>query len=116
MYVMHKITRDMPFSAPSGIPQRFEISSTGSRSITFSWDLPIIAVRNGNITSYNLTCVSTTAGSEAFLTRVYPVSESNVYTLVGFKPVTHYMCRVFAINSAGRGPEATINRRTSDDG
>ena len=103
-------------SAPTGVPQRFGTGSIESRSITFSWDLPIITERNGNITSYNLTCVSTITGREAFLTRVYPVSESNAYTLTGFKPATHYTCRVFAINSAGRGPEVAISRTAFEDG
>ena len=98
-------------SAPSGTPQTFEVEVPGSRNLTFMWLPPIITERNGVITSYNLTCVNTT-----FLTRVYQAADSNLYLLTGFKPFTHYSCRVFAINSAGRGPEANISLTTFEDG
>ena len=104
------------FSAPNGTAQNFAVQVTGSRNLTFMWLPPIITERNGVITSYNLTCVNTTAGREAFLTRVYPATESNLYLLTGFKPFTGYTCRVFAINRAGRGPQATISKTTFEDG
>ena len=85
-----------------------------SRNVTFTWLLPVITERNGNITSYNLTCVSTTTG-RAFLTKVYSATETN-YTLTGLKPDTSYSCRVFAINSVGRGPTANLSLTTQPDG
>ena len=90
--------------------------ATDSRNVTFTWLLPVLTERNGNITSYNLTCVSTTTGREAFLTRVYHVAESNSYTITRLKPDTSYTCRVFAINSVGRGPTANLSLTTQPDG
>ena len=103
-------------TAPTGEPQGFMTRVTDSRNVTFTWLLPVLTERNGNITSYNLTCVSTTTGREAFLTKVYPVAESNSYTLTGLKPDTSYTCRVFAINSVGRGPTANLSLTTQPDG
>ena len=89
---------------------------TDSRNVTFTWLLPVLTERNGNITSYNLTCVSTTTRREAVLTRVYPVAESNSYTITELKPDTSYTCQVFAINSVGRGPTANLSLTTQPDG
>ena len=109
------MTSSTIISAPAGPPQGF-IESNDARNVTFTWTLPLLADRNGNITSYNLTCISTTVGREAFLTRVYTPAESNRYTLPGFRPNTMHSCRVFAINSAGRGPEADLTFTTLQDG
>ena len=89
---------------------------TDSRNVTFTWLLPVLTERNGVITNYNLTCVSTTAGREAFVTKEYSATESNSYTLTGLKPDTSYTCRVFAINSVGGGPTANLSLTTQPDG
>ena len=104
------------FSAPTGVPQGFISQVIEARNVTFTWLLPILTERNGIITSYNLTCVTTAIGREASLTRLYTVTESNLYTLSGFRPATGYTCQVFAINSAGRGPEANATLTTFQDG
>ena len=84
-----------------------------SRDVTFTWQLLAITERNGMITNYNLTCVNTTTA----LTRVYPPPESDTfsYLLTGFRPNTAYTCRVFATNSAGRGPTANLTLTTQQD-
>ena len=102
------------FTAPTGEPQGFMTRVTDSRNVTFTWLLPVLTERNGNITNYSLTCTAT--GREAFLPRVYPVAESNSYTLTGLKPDTSYTCQVFANNSVGRGPTANLSLTTQPDG
>ena len=82
-----------------------------SRDVTFTWQLPAITERNGMITNYSLTCINTTTA----LTRVYPPVGTNSYLLTGFIPDTAYTCRVFAINSAGRGPTANLTLTTQQD-
>ena len=110
------ITFSLPFfSEPTGAPQSFA-ETNDPRNVIFTWTLPVLTDRNGNITSYNLTCVSTTVGREAFLTRVYQPVESDRYSLPGFRPFTMHQCSVYAINSAGRGPEANRTFTTLPDG
>ena len=101
------------FSAPTGEPQSFIMMVINSRDVTFTWQLPAITERNGMITNYNLTCVNTTTA----LTRVYPPPESDTfsYLITGFRPDTAYTCRVFATNSAGRGPTANLTLTTQQD-
>ena len=116
IYVISVCTNIIFFSAPTGVPQGLVLQIIESRNVTFTWLLPILTERNGIITSYNITCVTTAIGRETSLTRVYMIVESNLYTLSGFKPATGYTCQVFAINSAGRGPEANITLTTLQDG
>ena len=106
-----------PISAPTGEPLNFDIAPGGdgstSRMLTFSWDLPPPAQRNGIITSYTISCSPDT--------ETLPLVETTLpgeggLPVVGFTPFTEYTCAIVANNSQGSGPPATIMATTSQDG
>ena len=85
--------------------------STDARSISLSWAPPNLMDRNGDITSYTVTCRSS---GVATITMTY--SAAGTYTLGGFKPATRYTCDIVAANSAGMGPAKSSTVTTSEEG
>ena len=96
-------------SAPSGAPQNF-IAMPSSRSITFSWDPPLPADRNGDITRYTITCSD---GSES---HTADFTEAGSGMIDGLTPFTSYSCSITASNSAGTGPSSVISVSTMEAG
>ena len=80
--------------------------------LTFSWDPPLPADRNGIIIGYQLSCDP----QPSSFPRVYnqsmtgPVNTGT--TLNVFTPGTTYTCRVLPSNSAGVGPPASTTVTT----
>ncbi len=96
-----------------GPPQSFEISG-GPRNLTFSWTQIAPELRNGNITSYTITCDPTAplvppAGTS------FPSMTTSV-SLGRFTPYTNYSCQVVGTNSIGPSPPAPASIQTPEDG
>ena len=82
-------------AVPSGPPENLRIS-TGARSLSLTWNPPLVASRNGLIIDYTIEC----SGQAAIVTA------QTMFTITGLTPFTEYTCSVFASNSAGDGPSA----------
>ena len=95
-------------TAPAGAPEMF-VAAAGERQVTFSWSPPPVALRNGVITSYTLSCSPSTYS--------LPLSPSqpDPLTVAGFSPDTSYSCSVVASNSHGSGPPANTSFATQQD-
>ncbi len=55
----HILAPSLSLSVPTGQPQSFEITADNATVLTFSWMAIAPGQRNGNITSYTLTCEPT---------------------------------------------------------
>ena len=75
--------------------------------VEFTWSPPEVILRNGEITTYTVTCIS--GGSQKVLATV---EGSGTHEVEGFSPSTDYNCTVVATNSAGNGPHASISFTT----
>ena len=93
---------------PPGVPEMF-VAVAGERQVTFSWSPPPVALRNGVITSYTLSC----SPSPSSLPQ--SPSQPGTLTVSGFSPDTSYSCSVVASNSQGSGPPASISFTTQQD-
>ena len=96
--------------APTGPPLNF-IVTPGARSMTFSWAPPNATQRNGVITSYSLVCAPQTGVGS--ITMQY--TQAGTFILEGFSPATTYICSIFASNSQGNGPVASMITSTLED-
>ena len=70
--------------------------------LTFSWDPPLPADRNGIIIGYQLSCDPQPSSFPRVYNQSGPVNTGT--TLNVFTPGTSYTCRVLPRNSAGVGP------------
>ena len=73
--------------------------------LTFSWDPPLLADRNGIIIGYQLSCDPQPNTFPTVYNQSGPVNTGT--TLNVFTPGTTYTCRVLPGNSAGDGPPAS---------
>ena len=73
--------------------------------LTFSWDPPLLADRNGIIIGYQLSCDPQPNSFPRVYNQSGPVNTGT--TLNVFTPGTTYTCRVLPGNSAGNGPPAS---------
>ena len=96
----------IPPVAPGSPPANFTISASGSRSLTFSWEPPILP--HGVIIGYQLSCSPQRPG----FPETFNQSTRVEATRGGFVPDTTYNCSVFASTSAGDGPSVTHTVRT----
>ena len=100
------------YLAPTGPVQNFmAVTVDGQPTVlTFSWDPPLPADRNGIIIGYQLSCDP----QPSSFPRVYNQSGSvnTGTTLNVFTPGTTYTCRVLPGNSAGDGPPASMTVTT----
>ena len=96
------------FSVPEGAPEMF-VAVAGERQVNFSWSPPSVALRNGVITSYTLSC----SPSPSSLPQ--SPSQSGPLPVAGFSPDTSYSCSVLASNSVGSGPPVNITFTTLQD-
>ena len=103
--------------APDGRPTDFKVSQTSSRSLTLSWRPIDPLLQNGVITNYTLKCNS----SMMYPMQVSPdvnIEASNEEYSVPIQeliPGTSYQCTVYANTSEGRGPDAVVTGRTSEE-
>ena len=95
-------------AAPAGAPEMF-VAAAGERQVTFSWSPPPVALRNGVITSYTLSCFPSLSSLPQSPSQPGPL------TVAGFSPDTSYSCSVVASNSQGSGPPANTSFRTLED-
>ena len=96
------------FSVPEGAPDMF-VAVAGERQVNFSWSPPAVALHNGVITSYTLSC------SPSPSSLPHSPSQSGPLPVAGFSPDTSYSCSVLASNSVGSGPPANITFTTLQD-
>ena len=89
-----------------GPPLSLEVI-VGATDVTFTWSLPQVTLRNGEITGFTLSCFS---GGALMLRRSF--SAPGTYKVSGFSSATAYNCSVVAVNSKGDGPPATLALRT----
>ncbi len=85
-----------------GVPQGVTAAASSSTSLTVSWSPPRSIVAPFN---YSVNC------SQADYNQLVDSTTQSV-TVGGLHPFTDYQCCVSAINSAGSGPEACVNKRT----
>ena len=95
-------------TVPAGAPEMF-VAAAGETQVTFSWSPPPVALRNGVITSYTLSC----SPSPSSLSQT--PSQPGPLTVAGFSPDTFYTCSVVASNSRGSGPPANTSFTTQQD-
>ena len=95
-------------TVPAGDPEMF-VAAAGERQVNFSWSPPPVALRNGVITSYTLSC----SPSPSSLPQ--SPSQPGTLTVAGFSPDTSYSCSVVASNSQGFGPPANTSFTTQQD-
>lgn len=100
------------FTEPNSPPQEYVATNISSRTIQFSWHSPAVTEWNGVITNYTLACDSKVDGVDS-ITMTY--EDAGSHTLGGFRPATKYNCSVFASNTAGNSPKATIITITTKD-
>ena len=98
-------------SVPTGPPLNFVVIP-GARNMTFSWAPPNATERNGVITGYLLSCTTQTAGRD--ISMLY--TQAGTFLVEGFTPFTMYSCSIFASNSQGDGPMASMTIPTLEDG
>ena len=104
-------------TVPSGPPQLFSIVDTGITNLTFSWSPPHPMDRNGNITTYSLSCRQSMGGAGSTpIEQVYTGLPAGNVTLDGFRPFVEYTCSLTASNSRGEGPPATAMNVTDETG
>ena len=77
-----------------------------------SWSPPEPRLRNGDISSYTVTCSSPSSSSPDFSDTI---PDTQVMA-TGLTPNTMYSCSVLATNSVGSGPSATVDASTLEDG
>ena len=99
------------YTAPTVQPDSFSVTRIGSRSVTFSWDLPNEDGRNGIITSYTVGCSD---GDGVLINTT--TTTSLTATFEALRPHSFHICSVFATTSGGDGPAAVLNFTTASDG
>lgn len=93
---------------PSGFPQNLRVVGLTTSTTKVTWNLPMLAERNGKITNY--TVVYRDINSQQNLTNI--TKEMGI-TLTNLKPDTTYDIRVRAHTSKGAGPlSPSIQSRT----
>jgi hypothetical protein len=97
-----------PPSVPTGAPMNF-IAVAGRRNLALSWSPPEPRLRNGDISSYTVSCSSPSSSTPDNTT-----GDTQVVA-TGLTPNTMYSCSVLATNSAGSGPLATVDASTLED-
>ena len=96
----------IPPTAPGSPPANFVITASGPRSLTFSWEPPILP--HGVIIGFQLSCSPQRPG----FPETFNQSSRVEATRGGFAPDTTYTCNVFASTRAGDGPSVTRTART----
>ena len=98
--------------APTGPVQNFMAVTVDSQPtvLTFSWDPPLPADRNGIIIGYQLSCDPQPSSFPRVYNQSGPVNTGT--SLNVFTSGTTYTCQVLPSNSAGDGPPASTTVTT----
>ncbi|XP_066844478.1 receptor-type tyrosine-protein phosphatase delta isoform X12 [Anser cygnoides] len=92
----------VPEEVPSGFPQNLHSESSTSTSVQLTWQMPLLAERNGIITKYTVLYRDINVAYQPVELPVVPADTS--MTLSGLKPDTTYDVKVRAHTSKGPGP------------
>ncbi|XP_035165762.1 receptor-type tyrosine-protein phosphatase delta isoform X29 [Oxyura jamaicensis] len=92
----------VPEEVPSGFPQNLHSESSTSTSVQLTWQMPLLAERNGIITKYTILYKDINVAYQPVELPVVPADTS--MTLSGLKPDTTYDVKVRAHTSKGPGP------------
>ena len=78
---------------------------TPDNAVDLQWEEPVLALQNGQITGYNLTCYcdDPCANVTADLSATQ-MSTTTSFIIVPVNPFTQYTCFLSAINEVGEGP------------
>uniref|UniRef100_G1RTM0 Receptor-type tyrosine-protein phosphatase F n=1 Tax=Nomascus leucogenys TaxID=61853 RepID=G1RTM0_NOMLE len=97
-----------PEDLPSGFPQNLRVTGLTTSTTELAWDPPVLAERNGRITSYTVVFRDINSQEE-----LQNVTTDTRFTLTGLKPDTTYDIKVRAWTSKGSGPlSPSIQSRT----
>ncbi|XP_009708556.1 PREDICTED: receptor-type tyrosine-protein phosphatase delta-like, partial [Cariama cristata] len=92
----------IPEEVPSGFPQNLHSESSTSTSVQLTWQMPLLAERNGIITKYTILYRDINLAHQPVELPVVPADTT--MTLSGLKPDTTYDVKVRAHTSKGPGP------------
>uniref|UniRef100_A0A669QC75 Receptor-type tyrosine-protein phosphatase S n=1 Tax=Phasianus colchicus TaxID=9054 RepID=A0A669QC75_PHACC len=92
----------IPEEVPSGFPQNLHSESSTSTSVQLTWQMPLLAERNGIITKYTILYRDINVAYQPVELPVVPADTT--MTLSGLKPDTTYDVKVRAHTSKGPGP------------
>ncbi|NXY29015.1 PTPRD phosphatase, partial [Pomatorhinus ruficollis] len=92
----------VPEEVPSGFPQNLHSESSTSTSVQLTWQMPLLAERNGIITKYTILYRDINVAYQPVELSVVPADTT--MTLSGLKPDTTYDVKVRAHTSKGPGP------------
>ncbi|XP_068783879.1 receptor-type tyrosine-protein phosphatase delta isoform X33 [Struthio camelus] len=92
----------VPEEVPSGFPQNLHSESSTSTSVQLTWQMPVLAERNGIITKYTILYRDINVAYQPVELPVVPADTT--MTLSGLKPDTTYDVKVRAHTSKGPGP------------
>ncbi|XP_057229359.1 receptor-type tyrosine-protein phosphatase delta-like [Malurus melanocephalus] len=92
----------VPEEVPSGFPQNLHSESSTSTSVQLTWQMPLLAERNGIITKYTILYRDINVAYQPVELAVVPADTT--MTLSGLKPDTTYDVKVRAHTSKGPGP------------
>ncbi|XP_050184645.1 receptor-type tyrosine-protein phosphatase delta isoform X24 [Myiozetetes cayanensis] len=92
----------VPEEVPSGFPQNLHSESSTSTSVQLTWQMPLLAERNGIITKYTILYRDINVAYQPVEVPVVPADTT--MTLSGLKPDTTYDVKVRAHTSKGPGP------------
>ncbi|XP_053911255.1 receptor-type tyrosine-protein phosphatase delta isoform X8 [Cuculus canorus] len=92
----------VPEEVPSGFPQNLHSESSTSTSVQLTWQMPLLAERNGIITKYTVLYRDINVAYQPVELPVVPADTT--MTLSGLKPDTTYDVKVRAHTSKGPGP------------
>ncbi|XP_051624158.1 receptor-type tyrosine-protein phosphatase delta isoform X13 [Manacus candei] len=92
----------VPEEVPSGFPQNLHSESSTSTSVQLTWQMPLLAERNGIITKYTILYRDINVAYQPVELPVVPADTT--VTLSGLKPDTTYDVKVRAHTSKGPGP------------
>uniref|UniRef100_G5E7I1 protein-tyrosine-phosphatase n=1 Tax=Meleagris gallopavo TaxID=9103 RepID=G5E7I1_MELGA len=92
----------VPEEVPSGFPQNLHSESSTSTSVQLTWQMPLLAERNGIITKYTILYRDINVAYQPIELPVVPADTT--MTLSGLKPDTTYDVKVRAHTSKGPGP------------
>ncbi|XP_063996421.1 receptor-type tyrosine-protein phosphatase delta isoform X42 [Pogoniulus pusillus] len=92
----------VPEEVPSGFPQNLHSESSTSTSVQLTWQMPLLAERNGIITKYTVLYRDINIAYQPVELPVVPADTT--VTLSGLKPDTTYDVKVRAHTSKGPGP------------
>ena len=102
---------------PNGEPQFCSNRTYNARNVRLQWEAPKLALQNGQIIGYNLTCYSNNPWADLTANlSATQFSSANNFTINPVSPFTDYTCLLSAINEVGEGPTIQCNFSTQQDG